>query len=68
MNKSKRFTWNKADTIHFAQESLRVLAPYLIVIIPVLIEKLPQDVAWTAIAIFLLQRARSAIELFIKGK
>lgn len=68
MKPSKSFSWNKADTVKFLQDSLRVLGPYLIVIIPVLIGQVPKDVAWSAVAIYLLQRARSAIELFIAGK
>ena len=66
--KSKRFTWNKADTVKFLKDTLRVLAPYLIVIIPVILSQIPDDWAWSAIVIFLLQRARSAIELFVAGK
>ena len=65
---SKRFQWNSADTQKFLQESLKVLAPYLLVIIPVLLQQIPQDWAWSAIVIFLLQRARSALQLFVGGK
>lgn len=68
MKQSKRFDWNSADTKKFLQDTLKVLAPYLLVIIPVLIGQLPQDAGYTAIAIFLLQRARSMIELYVAGK
>ena len=68
MKESKRLQWNKQDTIKFAQDALKVLAPYLVVIIPVLISQIPDEVAWGGIAIFVLQRARVAIELFWKGK
>lgn len=68
MKESKRLQWNKQDTIKFAQDALKVLAPYLIVIIPVLISQIPDEVAWGGMAIFVLQRARVAIELFWKGK
>jgi len=65
---SKRFTLNKADLKAFGKDALKVLAPYLIVIIPVLISNLPEEASWTVIAVFILQRARVAIELFINGK
>ena len=68
MKPSKKFQWNKADTIKFFQDSVRVLAPYLIVIIPVLIEQLPKDWAYSAIVIYVLQRIRAAIELYKAGK
>lgn len=68
MKASKRFQWNKADTVKFLKDSLKVLAPYLLVIIPVLIGQLPKDAGYTAIVIFLLQRVRAAIELYIAGK
>lgn len=65
---SKSLRWNSQDTIKFGQDALKVLAPYLIVIIPVLISQIPDEVAWGGMAIFVLQRARVAIELFWKGK
>lgn len=65
---SKAWKWNKADTVKFLQDSVRVLAPYLIVIIPVLIEQLPKDWAYSAMVIYALQRVRSAIELYKAGK
>lgn len=68
MKESKKWTLNKADAIAWSKDALKVLAPYLIVLIPVLIEQLPKEAFWTGIAIFTLQRARVAIELFLKGK
>ena len=68
MKQSKRFHWNKVDTVKFGKDALKVLAPYLIVIIPVLITQLPNDWAWSAILIFILQRIRVALELFWSGK
>jgi len=68
MKPSKAWKWNKADTIKFFQDSVRVLSPYLIVIIPVLIEQLPKDWAYSAMVIYALQRVRSAIELYKAGK
>lgn len=66
--KSKKFQLNKADLMVWSKDALKVLAPYLIVLIPVLIEQLPKEAFWTGVAIFILQRARVAIELFLKGK
>ena len=68
MKPSKKWAWNKTDTIQFLKDSVRVLAPYLIVIIPVLIEQLPKDWAYSAMVIYALQRVRSAIELYKAGK
>lgn len=68
MKPSKSFSWNSADTQKFLKESLRVLAPYLIVVIPVLIQQLPKDYAYSAVVLFVLQRVRSAVELYIAGK
>lgn len=65
---SKQWQWNKADTLKFLKEALRVLAPYLVVIIPVLIEQLPKEWAYSAAVIYVLQRVRSAIELYKAGK
>jgi len=65
---SRKYSFNRSDLSKFGKDALKVLAPYLIVIIPVLISNLPEEAAWSAIAVFLLQRVRVAIELFIKGK
>lgn len=65
---SKKFTWNSEDTKAFLKESLKVLAPYILVILPVLIGQIPADWAYASVVIFLLQRLRSAILLFIQGK
>ncbi|TVL99536.1 MAG: hypothetical protein CV087_17405 [Candidatus Brocadia sp. WS118] len=66
--KSKKFSWNREDTVKFAKDALRVLAPYLIVIIPVLIDQLPKEWAYSAAVIYVLQRVRAAIELYKAGK
>lgn len=68
MKQSARFSWNKADTIKFFKEALTVLAPYLLVIIPVLIGQIPQDWAYAAVTIYVLNRIRSVITLWLAGK
>lgn len=66
--KSKKFSWNKADTLNFLKDALKVSAPYLIVIIPVIIEQLPKEWAYAAVTIYALQRMRSALSIFLAGK
>lgn len=68
MRQSKVLHWNKTDTIKFGKDALKVLTPYLLVIIPVLVTQIPDDWAYSAIVLFLLQRARVALELFWEGK
>ena len=65
---SKKFTWNKEDTIKFLKDALKVSAPYLIVIIPVLLNQIPEDWGYATITIFILQRVRKALELYLAGK
>jgi hypothetical protein len=65
---SKRFKWNKEDTIKFAKDTFKVLAPYILVIIPVLIGEIPSDWAYASISLFILHRIRAAAELFVAGK
>lgn len=64
---SKRFQWNKEDTKKFIDDLLKVSYPYLVVIIPVLISQIPDEVAWGATAVWLLQRARVALNLYKAG-
>ncbi len=65
---SKKFSWNKEDTIKFLKDAVRVSIPYVIVIIPVIIEQLPKEWAYSAAVIYVLQRVRSASELYKAGK
>lgn len=68
MKKSLRFHWNIQDTKAFLWQAVKVLAPYLIVILPVLIGQIPKDWAWAAVTLYVLQRIQSALVLFIQGK
>lgn len=68
MKQSKAWEWNKADTKKFLLDTLRVLGPYILVIIPVVLQQIPSDYAYASIIIFILQRIRSAVELYLSGK
>ena len=57
----KRFTWSKKDTIAWCQQAIKVLAPYLIVIIPVVVAQLPRDWAYATIVIYILNRIWDAL-------
>ena len=68
MKPSKAWSWNKADTQKFLKEALRFLAPYLIVIIPVVIGELPKDWAYATIVIWILNRIVSFLTILAAGK
>jgi hypothetical protein len=68
MKPSGRWQWNKADTIAFLKEALKYAAPYLIVIIPVLIGQIPKDYAYASAIIWVLSRIVSALTLWYQGK
>jgi len=68
MKKSLRFHWNRADTQVFVQQAVRVLAPYIVVIIPVLVGQIPKDWAYATVTVYVLNRIWSAVQLFISGK
>ena len=69
MNKSsKAWTWNKADTKAWVLQTLKSLAPYVIVLIPVIIGEIPKDYAYSAIIIWILNRALSAFLILKSGK
>lgn len=62
---SKAFSWTPEQRKEFFTTALKNLAPYLVVIIPVLIDRLPSDWAYASIVIFLLQRALSFFRLWV---
>lgn len=68
MKPSAKFSWNEADTKAFLHQAVRVLIPYAIVIIPVLIQQLPTDWAYSAIAIYILNRVYDALRRYVQGK
>ena len=68
MKPSKRFTFNKADWVVWSHQAITVLAPYLVVIIPVLISQIDKDWAYSAILVYLLQRVWSFLKLWVAGK
>lgn len=67
MEKSKRFTLNKADLIGFGQRTLQTLAPYLVALIPVLISQVPKDWPYAVLTVWLLNRAWDLLRRYIKG-
>jgi len=48
----------KQDWIAIGKKALIALAPFILVCIPVLIEKVPQDWAYLPIALYLLERLK----------
>ena len=67
MKQSVRFSWNSADTRAWLDKAIKVLVPYLVVIIPVLISQLPKDWAYSAIVVYVLQRVWDALRRFYDG-
>ena len=53
---SKSWKLNKEDIKRWWTRTFQTLAPYLVVLIPVAIEKLPPEWAYSAIVLWLLQR------------
>lgn len=49
----------------FANTTIINLAPYLVALIPVIIERVPADWAYGTIAVFLLQRVWSFLKLYV---
>lgn len=62
---SKAFSWTPAQRKEFFETSVKNLAPYIVVLIPVIIDQLPVDWAYATITVFLLQRALSFFRLYV---
>ena len=67
MEQSKRWQWNQADTIAFINNALWFLTPTLIVLLPSIAGALPPEWQYTAIAIFLLNRATDFLRRWYNG-
>lgn|GEM_PF-5124430 len=68
MKQSARWQWNKADTIAWCNQAVKVLAPYLVVIIPVLIGNIDKDWAYSAVIVYILNRIWDALKRLQSGK
>lgn len=55
----------KQDWIAAGKRALIFLAPFLIVVIPVIIEKLPADWAYSAIVLFILNRLTDLLRRYV---
>lgn len=62
---SKSFSMTSQDWTIFANTTLINLAPYLVALIPVAIERVPADWAYATVAVFLLQRLWSFLKLYV---
>lgn len=62
---SAPFQMTTKDWEVFANTTLINLAPYLVAIIPVAIERVPADWAYATLTVFLLQRLWSFLKLYV---
>ena len=58
---NKRYVWTRTDMKAWLAQAWKVLIPYLIVIIPVLIGQIPKDWAYATAAVYLLNRVWDAL-------
>ncbi len=64
---SPKYELIKEDWIAAGKRALIFLAPFLIVVIPVVIEKLPADWAYSAIVLFLLNRLTDLLRRYVSS-
>ena len=62
---SPQFALIKQDWIAAGKRGIVFLAPFLVVIIPVIVEKLPTDWAYSAIVLFLLNRLTDILRRYV---
>ena len=65
---SLRFHWNNSDTVAWLKQTLVFLAPFLLALMPVVIEKVPRDWAYGTITLWVLNRLWDALRRFYAGK
>ena len=68
MTPSKRFTLNRADLTAWSQQTLIFLAPYLIALIPVIINQVPKEWEYGVITVWVLNRIWDLLRRFVAGK
>ena len=57
----------KEDWIAAGKRALIFLAPFLLVVIPVVIEKLPADWAYSAIVLYILNRLTDLLRRYVSA-
>ena len=67
-DRSPRFTWNYTDTYNWCIQTLIFLAPFILALIPVVIEKLPKEMAYGTVLLFVLNRITDALRRWYAGQ
>ena len=68
MKQSKQFTLNSNDVVAWGKNALWFLAPTLLVLLPSIIGILPSDWKYTALVIYILNRATDLLKRWYQGK
>ena len=68
MKQSKQFTLNRNDVVAWGKNALWFLAPTLLVLLPSIIGILPSDWKYTALVIYILNRATDLLKRWYQGK
>ena len=56
MKQSKRWQWNRADTTAWVKQTAWFLAPFILALMPAIIEKVPTDWEYGVITLWVLNR------------
>ena len=68
MAQSKAFSWNREDTMAFLKNAAIFLIPTAIVLVGSIIEIVPADWQYAAIAIWILNRILDALRRYVSGR
>jgi len=66
--KSKKWTLNRQDITAWGKRTLQTLAPYLIALLPVVIEKVPADWKYSVLTVWVLNRIWDLLRRYYSGK
>jgi len=67
MKQSARFTWNYGDTTAWIRQTAWFLVPFVLALMPVIIEKVPRDWAYGTVTLWVLNRAWDALRRWYQG-
>lgn len=67
-NMSGRFSLNKSDLMAWGERTLQTLAPYLVALIPVVIDQVPKGYEHAVLVVWILNRIYDLLRRYVASR
>jgi hypothetical protein len=68
VDQSPRWSWNYTDTYNWCMQTIIFLTPFILALMPVIIEKVPREWAYGTVTLFILNRFTDFLRRWYAGQ